>query len=295
MPDSLSERNGVSVVVASVRDAHHLEACLQSLVPQAAVHSAEIIVARALVGADRIPEENWPGVTFVLVDGPPNIPKVRGAGLARSRGARVVLTEDHCVASPHWLSSLLSVSTDVSVVGGSVDTTQRHRGVDLAAWFAEYGFFSPHAGQDPLLITGANVLYGADVVDNAALWMQEGVWENVVHDRLRDRGVTFVRIPDAVVSQTLHYGVTAFCRDRYAHGKSYAAARIGEHGVGKRVLMAAGSIVLPGVLLLRVARRAGLGAPVDFLRALPWIVVFLMAWSVGECAGYVGGVGADAR
>lgn len=274
------------MVVASVRGAERLEACLQSVAPEAARHEAEIVVSHC--GGPRLEQAlspHWPSVVFVPVDGPPGVPRARGIGLARSGGARVALTEDHCLVREGWLAGLLAAPGSAAVVGGPVDTTQRRRGIDLGAWFAEYGLVAPGAGTDPTLITGANVLYGPGVVDEVAEWMSEGAWENVVHDRLRSRGEQVIRIESAVVAQDLTYGVLPFARDRFDHGRSYARARLREAG-GSRVLRALMALVLPALLLGRVARRGGRGAPRDFLRALPWTTLFLSAWSAGEFAGY---------
>lgn len=287
MTASASHRTGISVVVASVRSAERLEACLRSVEPEAARHGAELIVAHsggAPLEAALAPL--WPSVVFVSVDGPPSVPRARGMGLARSRGARVALTEDHCLAREGWLAGLLDASDNAAVVGGPVDTAQRHRGVDLGAWFAEYGLVAPGAGTDPRLITAANVLYDERVVDEAARWMCEGAWENVVHDRIRSQGDRVIRIENAVVAQDLTYEVRSFVRDRFDHGRSYARARLGEEG-GSRALWALMALVLPVILLARVARRGGRGAPREFLRALPWTMLFLSAWSAGECVGYV--------
>lgn len=287
MIESADRRTGISVVVASVRSAERLDACLRSVAPEAARHGAELVVAHS--GGTPLEEAmapHWPSAVFVPVDGPPSVPRARGMGLARSRGARVALTEDHCLAREGWLAGLLAASESAAAVGGPVDTTQRQRGADLGAWFAEYGLVAPGAGTDPRLITAANVIYDSEVVDDVARWMREGAWENVVHDRLRARGDRVIRIEDAVVAQDLTYAVAPFVKDRFDHGRSYARARLREEG-GRWVLRALMALVLPAVLLLRVARRGGRGAPWEFLRALPWTMLFLSAWSAGECVGYV--------
>jgi len=269
-----------------VRGAERLEACLRSVAPEAARHGAEIVVAHSGAPLEAALSARWPTVVFVPVDGPPSVPRARGIGLARSRGARVALTEDHCLVREGWLAGLLSAPATAAVVGGPVDTTRRNRGVDLGAWFAEYGLVAPGGGADPTLITAANVLYGPGAVEDAAQWMTEGAWENVVHDRLRSRGAQVLRVEDAVVAQDLNYGVQAFVRDRFDHGRSYAGARLREEG-GSWVLRTLMALALPAVLLWRVARRGGRGAPAEFVRALPWTVLFLSAWSAGECVGYV--------
>ena len=64
----------------------------------------------------------------------------------------------------------------------------------------------------------------------------------------------------------------------------------------RRALFAAGCLVLPGVVLLRLGRdvlskgrHAG-----TFLRCAPYLAAFACAWAAGEAAGYVTGAGASA-
>jgi hypothetical protein len=51
-------------------------------------------------------------------------------------------------------------------------------------------------------------------------------------------------------------------------------------------------VLLPPLLVLRVARAAAPGRWLTFLRALPATFAFLTAWSIGEAVGYARGASA---
>lgn len=289
----------LSVVVASPRRRAVLDACLASLVPQCAAQQAELLVARPGDSADlAAPAADHPGVRVVPVAGVADVPRLRGAGLAAARGTIVLLTEDHCVPAPDWVATLGAHAQHADVVGGGMDNGRRERAIDWGAYFSEYGFFDAEsAGADAdgasrrRLITGANVAYARRVVDQAATWMREGAWENVVHDRLAAAGAVLRFVPAARVAQDLHYAFAPFVRDRYEHGRDYARTRLREAGAGGRWLRVATAPLLPALLTWRVARGAGGARPRAFARALPFTVAFLAAWSAGELAGYVRGAG----
>jgi hypothetical protein len=206
--------------------------------------------------------------------------------LARSDATWTLLTEDNCVADARWADALLSAGAAADIAGGRMDNAQFRRAIDWGAFFAEYGFFAglepPRGGQ----LTAANVLYRDSVRALAAQWMSTGVWENVVHARLRSAGARLVYAPQAVVRQNLTYRLGRFCTDRYIHGRDYARARLGEHE-GSRLRGLVSAVLLPPLLTYRVARIAGPGRWSDFLRALPATMTFLTAWSVGEAMGYL--------
>jgi hypothetical protein len=281
----------VAVVVASCREARLLAACLASLREQCAEHAADLIVARAgdARECDALAAEH-PYARFVACARDATVPQLRAAGMRAAQAAVVALTEDHCVASPDWLGRLVrGCRGERDVVGGAMDNAQGERAIDWAAYFSEYGFFAASAARtaagDPP-ITGANVAYGRGVVGDVAHWAAGGAWENVVHARLREGGSTLRFVETAVIAQNRNYGFGAFCRDRYEHGRDYARVRLTESGGSRRWLYLAGSVALPFLLTIRVARLNAVARPASFLRALPITFAFLAAWSAGEMVGY---------
>ncbi len=296
---TIPHERSLSVVVASFRERPVLDACLAALIPQCAIVSAELIVARADEPV-RIAalSKDYPSVRFVPLPAGTSIPRIRGAGLAEAGGAFAALTEDHCVADARWVETMRRhVGTGEDVVGGAMDNARQSRAIDWGAFFAEYGFFSAltaHAaaqGKGAILITGANVGYSRRVLEVAVPWMLDGAWENVVHDRLRASGMVMVFDPAARVGQNLHYALGAFVADRYRHGHDYARARLAEAPGASRVVRLAATALLPPLLTMRVARTAvGSSArAMAFARALPFTLVFFGAWAAGEAVGYLRG------
>lgn len=286
----LAETPSLSVVVASCRERQLLDACLQSLLPQCQAEAAEVVVARAGSPEElRELERAYPTVQFLQAPPESTIPELRAEGMAAAEGDIVALTEDHCVVAEDWLAQMLRAQAGgADVVGGAMDNAQRQRAIDWAAYFAEYGFFAEgeaRAGAEPL-ITGANVTYSRRVLVDVIRWAREGEWENVAHARLAAQGSAMQFLRTAAVYQNQNYRFWDFCRDRYEHGRDYARRRLVDEGTGRRWVYLPGTVVLPGVLLRRVARALGPEQRRPFLRSLPLTLAFLAAWSAGEAVGY---------
>lgn len=283
----------VSVVIASNRDRALLQACLGSLLGQCQRLSAELLVARAGTGSEvSTIAKSYPGVKFVTAPADASIPQLRAIGMAQAQGDVVALTEDHCIADENWVEALMQTARgDADVVGGGMDNARRSRAVDWAAYFAEYGFFSPSrpdGNHRTPLLTGANIAYKRHVIADVIGWAKDGEWENVAHDRLVAQGSMLRFARTAAIYQNQTYSVTAFCVDRYVHGRDYARKRLVESDSNRWALFVA-SPILPPLLTWRVARAAARSRWGTFLRALPATFLFLTAWSVGEAVGYLRG------
>ena len=280
----------LSVVVASSRERALLEACLRSLVEQCTAADAELIVARSLRPGDAdVLRERFPLVRLVDAEPGSDLPRLRGLGLQAARGDAALLTEDHSVADSRWVELLGRAIRDADIAGGGMGNAKTERAIDWAAYFAEYGLYAwtRRAGAGPTaLLSGANVAYGRRCLREIAAWALAGEWENVSHDRVRARGGTLRFVPDAKVYQNHSYRFAHFWVNRYEHGRDYARARIAHHPDTSRAARFAACAVLPAVLLARVARDAASVHPVAFVRALPFTLCFLSAWSMGEAAGY---------
>lgn len=279
----------ISVVVASRAERALLDACLGALLPQCARLGAELVVARAGGSADI--EAAYPTAVWVAAPADASLPALRAAGMAVADGDVVALTEDHCVPAPDWLSQIVAAQkSGAEVVGGAMENARRDRAVDWAAYFAEYGSYlaDPPAGAVPM-VAAANVAYRRSVVDDVIAAAREGHWESVAHDRLRARGHAIAFLKTAAVYENRRHRFIGFCRNRFAHGRDYAAVRLAEEGSGRRWLYLLGAPLLPFLLTGRVARAAGRSRLGPFVRALPLTFAFLTAWSAGEAVGYLGG------
>lgn len=283
----------VSVVVASNRARGLLDDCLAALIPQCERARAELIVARDDdEGAIAVLARDYPGVRVVPVRRGATIPELRGAGMREATGDIVMLTEDHCVPGPRWVEELcVGVDNVADIAGGGMDNAQRKRAVDWAAYFAEYGLFATTRSDtgEKMQLTGANVAYRRSIVSDVVAWASAGEWENVAHERLRQRGSSLHFVDSAPVYQNKSYRFREFCVDRYEHGRDYARTRLVEEPNARRWLLTAVTPLLPVVIITRVARAAAPTRWLPFLRALPATLAFVTAWSVGEAVGYITG------
>ena len=178
--------------------------------------------------------------------------------MAAAKGDVVALTEDHCIVAAEWLEQLLLAQQKrPDVVGGPMDNAQRERMIDWAAYFADYGFFEQEDSKRPNgpSLTCANVAYSNRVVDDVIAWSRQGEWENVIHARLNARGCAVQFLRTALVYQNKNYSFWDFCCDRFVHGRDFARRRLVDHAF-LRCLYFPGSLVLPVVLTVRIARAS---------------------------------------
>jgi hypothetical protein len=89
------------------------------------------------------------------------------------------------------------------------------------------------------------------------------------------------------------FGLGEMLEQRFLYSRSFAAMRAAGMVSARKMLSAVLSLALPPVLLWRtgsilVRKRRNLR---EFLLTLPVILLFVMAWAVGEGVGYLGGPG----
>jgi glycosyl transferase family 2 len=284
----------VSVVVASVGSLELLSECLESLRSQCRDLHAEVVVARAAREADVAFERVAHWCRRVSAPADAALPLVRGLGLDAAIGEWVAVTEDNCLADADWLPRLLAgAGSGAHVLGGRVGNARRERRIDRGAYYAEYGIYGPGPGRARRgaapLVTGANAAYHRSVVPSVAAWARGGLWEHEIHDRLHAAGHSIQVVPGARVRQNARHRLGAFCRDRYAHGRGFAAVRAGGRAAWRRMALLIGTPALPVLLAARIARAVDAEERRYFAGALPATLLFLGAWALGEAAGYLRG------
>ena len=298
----------LSVVVAIVSDTTearagvaHLAECLDALSHQTDAPTMEVVVPyhRNVDGIEET-RQRYPDVVFVPVTDLNTLPTGRGGrehhdqlrarGLAEARGEIIGLLEDHARPTERWCAEIVAAHREpYAAIGGAIEN-----GVDTALnWAVYYCDFGRYqnpvpSGESPFA-SDANVSYKRSALEAIRHVWEDSFHETVVNGALLARGERLALSPTMIVYQRrqgLRLG--AALRERFIWGRSYAASRSGLVG-SRRWLYAALSPLLAGVLTLRMAsnvrrRRRHVG---KFLRTLPLIVVFLMAWSLGELLGYV--------
>lgn len=288
----------ISVVIASVTGAAHLDECLRALECQTLKDQAEVIVAdrcgASIADAIRNRDLNLKLLNFPQET---TIPQLRALGMKHSQGDIIALTEDHCLAHPCWYERILRAhETRSGVIGGAVENDPSiTRAVDWAVFFCEYGrFMNPVPNGEVVDLPGNNVSYPREFLAHISDLLERGSsWEGDWHARLRKHNVKLYSDPSIIVYHKKEFGLGYFLRQRYHYSRSYAAMRTQGAPAQKKFIRAALCFALPLILTLRIAswvvakkRRFSM-----LLRTLPLIALFTVVWAWGELIGHLLGPG----
>ena len=287
----------LSVVIASINGRPYLDACLDALGRQQGRVSAEVIVADRVGGEvkDFVAGEH-PEVSLLSFAETKSVPELRAAGIGVSKGRIVAITEDHCIPPSDWFRSIADAHRDCeyAAIGGAVDNAATQRAVDWAVFFCEYSnFISPVEDGVVHDLPGPNVSYKRSALEEMKELLRDGYWETFLHWRLEERGHVLWSDHRIRVLHKKHYRFFEFFAERYHYGRAFAGTRNELTSRSRRLVHLLGAPALPAILTVRIARRVlrrkrHLGA---YLRALPLISVFMIAWAAGEWVGYALGPG----
>jgi hypothetical protein len=289
-----------SVLVGLVDPRDSIDHLLAALAEQSGSIPFEVVIASRCgpeVGAAL--RSRHPGVVVHQAEPRTTLPDLRLLALRRSRGRYVFVTEDHTVPPRDWIESFVRVleaaPPRVAAVGGLVDNAMRECATDWAAFLGEYhAYLPPRAGGETTDVPGMNVAYRREVLESADPGrLAEGFWETTLHPRLLQRGGTFLLLPEVVIAHRKRSPFAYSLAQRFHYSRYYAGRRFARTERLRRAAFALGSILLPPLVVGRVARsvaerpayRAAL------LRSFPALCCFSLAWWVGECAGYLFGPG----
>jgi hypothetical protein len=283
----------LSVVVASVNGFPYLGRCLESL--EQTAPWAEVVVADWTDAETRARvHERWPDVRLLSFDEPASVPELRAAGIAVARGDAVALIEDHVTVRAGWADGMRTLQrVGHGVVGGPIANAVARRIRDRAAFYCEYsGYLEPVTEGPAPDLPGMNVSYDRSAIAAMQDLLDEGRWETHLHPRLRERGFAFWIDPALTIDHAKDFGFREFVSQRYHYARSYAGER--RAGLGaRRLVYAAGTIVLPFVLFRRIAGnvRRSSESRRAFATAAPLVILYLLVWAFGETVGYLFGGG----
>lgn len=280
----------LSVVVPSVNGWSDLDGCLAALELQRRDASLEILVA------DRVGEpvrasirSRYPAVRLLEADPGTTIPDLRAMAFASAQGRSVAVIEDHVLVPPGWARQLLDAQErGEEVVGGSVENAATHRTVDWAAFLCEYSHLLPPLADGPSdWLTGNNTVYRRALLERYRAVTEQGRWENHLHDRLREDGVTLYCRPAIRVGHKKHYTIWEYFSQRYLYSRSYAGARVADAAAPRRFAYGLAACALPPVLFYRTVSRIWKKGVhrAELVRSLPLLALFVTGWAAGEAVG----------
>lgn len=219
------------------------------------------------------------------------VPHLWRDGLLAAAADRVALTTAQFVPPQDWIAGLLAADLDQwAGVGGPIENEVEGNPVRWAVYFLRYWKFAPPLALGAVdEIAADNAVYDRAEVMNHPDLLARGFWEPSFHARFRADGRGLCLDERLLSLYRGHDGVGDFSRQRFAHGRAFAVTRgqAGSRAAAGAYLLA--TPLLPPLLIGRImatAMRRRLHA-VRFFQALPWLLVFVTAWSAGEAAGYL--------
>lgn len=285
----------LSVVVPSVNGWQDLEGCLAALAVEGSDVALEVLVP------DRLGEElrrrvaaEYPTVRVLPAEAGATIPELRALAFAAAAAPAVAVIEDHVLVPRGWARALLgALARGEDVAGGAVENAATGTLVDWAAFLCEYSQLLPPipAGEVPGL-AGNNVVYRRTVLAQAEAAWRAGRWEDHLHAELRRSGVVLHQHPEIVVGHRKRYTFGEYLSQRFLYARAYAGLRLADAGPARRLLYGALALALPPVLFGRIVRTllAKGRHTRELRRTWPLILVFTVAWGLGEVAGaWLGG------
>lgn len=295
----------LSVIVVCLNAPDVREVCLDALVAQDDLRSAEILAVGRWDVEDQHPHlggerESWserfPPVRQLSVLGEATVPQMRTQGILQSRGEIVALVEDDCVVSDGWLRKVIEAHAGrYTIIGGAIAPGKYRRFMDWAVYFCEYGRFMPPFAGAQSALPGNHVTYKKTALP--VLKPEEGFYEVFFHGDWQRSGEQLIADPKLVVTNVNHWSLRYVANVPFHHGRAFAGMRSERFPFWRRGLYTVLSPALPMVKAVRLAavvfsRRH---YQVQFFLSLPWIVLFLVSWSLGELLGYVAGPGRSAE
>lgn len=245
--------------------------------------------------------ERYPAVHFRLIPdvsiagrgggGREHHDTLKAYGLKIATGDVIALLEDYARPDPTWSAKIIEAHRrSPAAIGGAIQNGI-DKALNWAVYFHDFGRYQNPLPAGPAAASSdINTSYKRKALDGIRPLWQDSFREIVVNGGLVNRGEELVLDPAIIVHHRRPDLRLSFAlRERFIWGRSYAVTRSKLIGDGKRYLYAILTIGLPMLLLGRMARTAQTrGNHVsDFVRAVPYLVPLLIAWSMGEMIGYI--------
>ncbi|MGH9947870.1 MAG: glycosyltransferase [Pyrinomonadaceae bacterium] len=286
----------LSVIVSSLKDESSLKNCLESILPQK-TDEVEII---SPVAHSQTFQREWAAryaeVDFIEYPAGTMLPTLLSAGISRSKGEIIAITDSTCVAADDWLASILKAhELAYPVIGGSVEMSGGSGSLtDWAAYFCDYGqFMLPTESGMVAAIPGNNFSIKRPVLEKGREFVENGFWKTLWCRKLQSDGIELFSEPKISVSRRENHKLAAFLVRRFCQGRCFAGMRAEEFSRIKRFVYTIGSPLLPIFFFIRTVspvfrKRRHVG---KLLLSIPVIILAVVWWAAGEASGYFAGKG----
>jgi glycosyltransferase involved in cell wall biosynthesis len=287
---SIVSQPELSVVVPAVNTLDDLMDALSALEAQREDVDLEIIVVDRLGAYVRhTVAREFPHARVLRAARGATIPQMRAQAIRAATAPWIAVIEDHVMTPPGWARAMLDAADeDHPVVAGSVDNAANESLLDQACFLTEYSAALPPLPSGPSEgLVGNNVVYSAALLRKHDAVLDEGRWENYLHDAFKQDGVVLECRPEICVGHKKHYSFMEYFTQRYLYSRAYAGMRASGAPRAKRLLLGAAALALPPLLFVRTVRNvlSKGGHTGTLIKSLPLIAVFCCAWGVGEAVG----------
>ncbi|HKS05485.1 MAG TPA: glycosyltransferase [Gemmatimonadaceae bacterium] len=288
----------LSIVIASINPGPVLLDTLAALEQQCGFRAEVIVVDASNDDTSHLVRVRFPWVRVIDSPETPSFPKLRGIGIAESRGAIVGVLDAWCLMSDRWVTAAIRAHGERGhvAIGGGVDL-ERYEREHFSAWatylFDYWEFVPPFPEGAVGVLSGNNITYKRSALPEPDVLRRDGFWKSFVNSGLKQNGAEFWAAPALTVRLRRRLPLGAFLRSRFHHGRSYAAMRTRGASFASRVGRAATTPALPFVFFWRQFRGlAGKsGARGWLLRTTFAMLAFHASWAFGEFCGYLTGAG----
>ena len=302
-----TDRIVLSVVLRIVGGKPFVRRCLSSLKEQIRDHPIEVIIPYGASVHDfselkcEFPQVLFVDVSEVQTSAALTTPaaahklcdRQTSKGLALARGQIVAIVEDDATPALDWCEQILKAhKLPHEIMGGAVEHMGRGA-VNWAVYFLDFGRYQLPLSEGPAAyLTDLNVSYKRAALESVKeVWAQE-YNEITVHEALIKKGAVLWRRPQIVVYQDRGFlSFSRQLRERFAWGNLFAAVRVREMTLPRRMLYVLLSPAIPLVLTARMAKKVFVTGRNRwrFVLSLPVFLSLGSVWCVGELFAYLSG------
>jgi GT2 family glycosyltransferase len=285
----------ISVIIAAYNAGESIVSCLQSLEAQVTDKCFEIIVVDSSTDhTAELVERIFPSVRLYRFSERKYCGDARNVGIAAAKAEVVAFLDADCRAERNWIEEVFKAhQLPYPAVGGAIANGASHRLVGWAAYFCEFSQWmpnSPEAWKDD--VAGANMSYKRRVFEELGSFI-EGTYcsDTQFHWRVKKSGRRIRFTPSILVYHDSIDHFLNFISHEYYHGRSFARVRVTAKKFSKyrKFVYTVLFPLITAKLFLKIVignfkNTIYLG---EFLKASFLVMLGIIAWSIGECTGYM--------
>ncbi len=277
----------ISVIVAAKNAANSIRANLKAILQQLNPGDELLLIDASADTTAEIVQKEFPQVT--LIKNPPTllIPELWSIGLKQATGDILVITTAHCVPEDAWLAIARAALVEYAAVGGAIKNSAEASLVDSAIYYCRYWrYMLPFQKYETADLPGDNTAYRRKELFALEKDFATAFWEPFINIKIWRETKKMAMLPELVVCHHHSFTIGAFIENRLRHGYNFGKDRAKELTRIQRVGYLLASPLIPLIFLKRIFTASQPSERQKLLYTLPVLVLFLVAWALGEASAY---------